>query len=231
MKISVIIPARDLEGRIAQCLDSVAAQDFSKEEYEVLIVLDSCTDNTNLVVSAWKTAHADVDVKIFYAQCGTPGGARNVGLDNASGEYILFVDGDDYLCNASAMSLLYSAVQGHNAVRVTDHERSGTHTKFTERLTLWLHFFSRALIGGERMTNLLINEDYEFVRRIRAKAGYDETTLDVPLYYYNFDEARMLQKIIDARRETRQRRAQGLPPVYKSEAEIEAEYAASEAET
>lgn len=116
-------------------------------------------------------------------------------LDNALGEFILFVDGDDRLMNDSAMTILYNAAQGHNAVRMTDHGLSGGTVKFSKRLTMWLHFFSRELIGSDRFTDMLLNEDFEFVRRIRNKPGYNEATVDVPLYFYNYDRARMIARI------------------------------------
>lgn len=214
MKISVIIPIHNLEKEVVQCLDSVAAQDFEKSEYEILAVLDSCTDNTEKVVRAWGDMHTDINLNLFYAQCRTPGGARNMGLEHAMGEYIMFIDGDDYLINDSAMTMLYDAVQGHNAVRVLDHEMSGNHVKFSKRLTLWLHFFSRELIGAERFTHMLLNEDFEFVKRIRSKPEYNEVQLNVPLYYYNFDEARMLQRIKYVLHASAERQEQGLPPLF-----------------
>lgn len=217
MKISVIIPVHNLGEQILPCLNSIASQDFAKEEYEVLIVLDCCTDNSETIIRNWHAEHAEIDVVILYSQSRTPGGARNVGLDNASGEYILFVDGDDWLINDSAMTILYEAAQGHNAVRVTDHEMKGNHVKFSNRLTLWLHFFSRELIGEERLTDMLLNEDYEFVKRIRSKAEYNEALVSVPLYYYNYDEERMIERIKEVRRETAIRKRQGLPPLYVSD--------------
>ncbi len=214
MKISIIIPAHDLGGAIVKCLDSIAVQDFDRTEYEVLVILDNCTDDTELNITTWCAEHADIKVKTFAAACGTPGGARNVGLDNASGEYIMFIDGDDYLINNSAMTILLNAVRGHNAVRITDHEVSGRTLKFSRRLTVWLHFFARSLIGEDRFTDMILCEDYEFVKRIRSKLGYDEVTLDVPLYHYNYDDERMTARIFKAFELTRERAAQGLPPVY-----------------
>ncbi len=212
-KISVIIPIYNLEKEIERCLDSVAMQDFDKSEYEICAVLDSCTDDTEGVIREWKKEHGEICLNIFYAQCRTPGGARNVGLDMSEGKYICFIDGDDYLINRSALTLLYNAVQGHNAVRVMDHEKSGKHVKFSNRLTLWLHFFSRELIGNERFTNMRINEDYEFVKRIRSKAEYNEVKIWEPLYFYNYNEERMIKRIMEVCRESEERVRQGLPPL------------------
>lgn len=217
MKISVIIPIHDLSNEIITCLDSIAAQDFSKADYEILTIFDSCTDNSESVVAAWHGLHPNITLRTFNAQCGCPGGARNVGLDNACGEYIMFVDGDDYLMNNSAMTILYNAAQGHNAVRVMDHGVSGNHVKFSNRLTMWLHFFSRELIGTERFTDLLLSEDFEFVKRVRSKSEYNETIVTTPLYFYNYNQERMFARIRRVFEMSHERAKQGLPPLYVSD--------------
>ena len=61
MKISVIIPVHNLENQIVQCLESVVSQDFDKQEYEILLVLDACTDNTESVVRNWHDLHRNVN--------------------------------------------------------------------------------------------------------------------------------------------------------------------------
>lgn len=214
MKISVIIPAHNLKDSIVACLDSIASQDFDKSMYEVLVVFDNCTDGTETVVKTWHGLHESVILRTFKANCASPGGARNVGLDNAIGEYILFVDGDDYLMNNSAMTILCDAVRGHNAVRVTRHGVNDVRGDFSRRLTMWLHFFSRELIGDSRFTDMLLNEDFEFVKRIRSKPGYDEVTISTPLYFYNYDHERMIRRIHDVSRMTHEREQQGLPPLH-----------------
>ena len=129
----------------------------------------------------------------------------------------MFVDSDDWLINNSALSLLYYAIQGHNAVRMMDHEMKGTHVNFSIRLTLWLHFFSKQLIGTERFTDMPLCEDYEFVKRVRSKPEYYENIVDIPLYYYNYDRERMLQRIKEVRKASFERKQQGLPPLYVSD--------------
>ena len=125
----------------------------------------------------------------------------------------MFVDGDDWLMSSSAMSILYSSVQGHNAVRVMDHGVRGHMIKFSDRLTIWLHFFARNLIGSERFTNMLLCEDYEFVKRIRSKPNYDEVMVDTPLYFYEYDNERMKNRIKTVVCKSVEREKQGLSPL------------------
>lgn len=218
MKISVIVPVHNLEGEITNCLYSLYTQNFEKIEYEVILILDSVTDNSENVINEWAEAHRDMNLKLLKTNCHSASGARNVGLNNASGQYIAFVDGDDYLMNNSALSILYNAIQGYNSVRVMTHIVNDPRGNFSERLTLWLHFFSKELIGETRFCeDLIINEDFEFVKRVRSKPEYNETQINVPLYFYNYDFERMTDRIVRALQISRERKEQGLPPVYVSD--------------
>lgn len=218
MKFSVIIPVHNLQNEITSCLDSIYAQDFDKNEYEILMILDSVTDNSEQVIKEWLNAHSGINLKLYNTQCQSPGGARNVGLDNATGQYIVFVDGDDYLINNSAFTILYYAIQGHNAVRVMTHEVSDPRGDFSQRLTMWLHIFSKELIGETRFCDyLLINEDFDFVKKVRSKPEYNEAQINIPLYFYNFDYRRMIERIRNVIKLSVERKEQGLPPVYVSD--------------
>ena len=160
MIISIIVPVHNLENQITACLDSIYSQTFDKSNFEVLLILDSVTDNSESVIKQWHATRSDLNLRLLHTDCHSPGGARNVGLDNASGQYIAFVDGDDYLLNDGALNLLYNAVQGHNAVRVMTHGVNDARGNFSQRITLWLHFFSKRLIGDTRFREeLIINED------------------------------------------------------------------------
>ena len=94
MKVSVIIPAYNAEKYIKNSLDSVVNQVY--KNLEIIIVDDASTDNTKKIIKEY----ADKDDRIIpFYQSKNKGvsAARNVGLKVASGEYIVFVDSDDYL--------------------------------------------------------------------------------------------------------------------------------------
>jgi glycosyltransferase involved in cell wall biosynthesis len=84
-KISVIIPVKNEEDKIESCLKSLSIQTL--RPYEIIVVVGNSTDNT--VEKAKK-----YPVKIFYETYGTVGGARQVGLENAKGDFIAFTDAD-----------------------------------------------------------------------------------------------------------------------------------------
>ena len=98
MKFSIIVPAFNLETHIGKCLDSLLNQDLETSEYEVLIINDGSTDYTEAKVTEYTKTHSNVF--LYNKENGGVSSARNFGIKLAKGEYILFVDGDDWLCNA-----------------------------------------------------------------------------------------------------------------------------------
>lgn len=92
--ISFIIPAYNAEKLIERCLKSVVNQN-TLLEYEVLVVDDGSSDNTGAIVSALAEQYAQI--RYLKKPNGGVSSARNHGLQNCNGEYIAFLDADDYL--------------------------------------------------------------------------------------------------------------------------------------
>ena len=102
MKFSIIIPAYNASRYICDCLDSLLAQDFPKHEYEVIVVDDSSTDDTAKIV-----AERYINVKLLrHEQNRRQGGARNTGIKAATGEYVMFIDADDYWNARNTLSVI-----------------------------------------------------------------------------------------------------------------------------
>ena len=96
IRLSIIIPFYNVEQYIAQCLDSVYSQDIPEEEYEVICVDDCSPDNSIAIVEEYAKHHANlVIVRNRYNR--KLGGARNAGMEVAKGEYIWFIDSDDFI--------------------------------------------------------------------------------------------------------------------------------------
>ena len=91
-KVSVIVPVYNVEPYIRQCLDSIVHQTYPN--LEVLIVDDGSPDNCGAICDEYEREYDFV--KVFHKQNGGLSSARNMGLDNATGEWILFVDSDDW---------------------------------------------------------------------------------------------------------------------------------------
>ena len=101
-KISVIVPAYNAEKTIERCLKSILKQTY--HNLEVIVVNDGSKDSTELILS--RIEKNDVRVHLITIENGGVSHARNVGIDNASGEYITFVDSDDYIDEEMYTSLM-----------------------------------------------------------------------------------------------------------------------------
>lgn len=93
MKFSVIIPVYNVEAYLQVCLDSVLNQTF--EDWEAICVNDGSTDNSAAILEEY--GHKDGRFKIVSQPNGGLSAARNMGLKAAAGEYVLFLDSDDWL--------------------------------------------------------------------------------------------------------------------------------------
>ena len=92
MKFSVIIPVYNVEEYIAECIEMVLNQTY--KYFELILVDDGSTDNSYYICNQYK--EKDNRIKVIHKSNGGASSARNLGLDNAEGEYIIFIDSDDY---------------------------------------------------------------------------------------------------------------------------------------
>lgn len=93
MKISVIIPVYNVKAYLNRCLRSVLGQSY--RDLEVILVDDGSTDTSPEICQGW--AKADSRVRFFQKENGGPSKARNFGLQKATGEYVHFMDSDDWI--------------------------------------------------------------------------------------------------------------------------------------
>ena len=109
MLISVIIPLYNKESSIAQTLQSVFSQDYS--DFEIVVVDDGSTDNSVEIVEAMN----DPRIRLIKQENGGPSMARNTGVKNAKGEWILFLDADDEML-PGALEFFSKKIQNHTDV-------------------------------------------------------------------------------------------------------------------
>ncbi|WP_026505089.1 glycosyltransferase [Butyrivibrio sp. NC3005] len=93
--ISVIIPAYNIEKLLPRCVDSVLAQTYPKDRLEILIVDDGSSDNTGKIADDYAKRYSNI-VSLHEENAGSSA-ARNYALSKVRGEYIGFVDSDDYI--------------------------------------------------------------------------------------------------------------------------------------
>lgn len=113
-KFSIIIPAYNVEKYIKECLNSICIQDF--DNYEIIIVNDNSQDITAHKIIEFQKEHPNIRIKSIYNEKNLGAGAsRNIGIQNADGEYILFIDSDDYLSCENVLSSIACEMENNNA--------------------------------------------------------------------------------------------------------------------
>lgn len=109
-KISVIIPVYMVEKYLNECVESVTGQTYSN--LEIILVDDGSKDNCPLICDEW--ANRDSRIKVIHKENGGLSDARNAGIEKATGDYIAFVDSDDWIKEDMYAKML-DALQKENA--------------------------------------------------------------------------------------------------------------------
>lgn len=93
-QISVIVPVYNVEKYLKKCIDSLLAQTFD-DKYEILLIDDGSTDGSTQICDQYAAEHAEI--RVIHKKNGGLSDARNVGIDEAKGQFICFIDSDDYI--------------------------------------------------------------------------------------------------------------------------------------
>ena len=107
-KISVIIPCYNAEKYLDRCLQSVVDQTYPAECIEIICVNDASTDSTLDLLKSWESRYPENICVIDCEMNGHLGRARNIGMEYATGEWIAFIDADDWI-EREYLSVLYKA--------------------------------------------------------------------------------------------------------------------------
>lgn len=91
--VSVVVPVYNVEQYLDRCVESIVSQTYSN--LEIFLIDDGSSDNSSYICDLW--AEKDGRIKVIHKENEGAGFARNTGIENAEGNYILFVDSDDYL--------------------------------------------------------------------------------------------------------------------------------------
>jgi len=117
--ISIIIPVYNVEDYLARCLESILFQSF--KDFEVLLIDDGSTDGSGKICDAY--AQNDTRIRVIHKVNGGVSSARNVGLNNANGQYISFVDSDDFV-HPCFLEFLYNSIKSSKAdISICDYEK------------------------------------------------------------------------------------------------------------
>ncbi|MDI9518276.1 MAG: glycosyltransferase family 2 protein [Bacillota bacterium] len=181
MKLSIVVPIYNIEDYLDKCLNSVLNQTF--KDFECLLVIDGIKDNSYLI--AEKYAGIDYRFKVIYKPNGGLSDARNVGMEHAMGEYIYFLDGDDFLY-ASAMEKCVNKLDETKAdmviFDVTQHNLEQNTTELLKN-----DFDENQTYTVDKEPTLLIKVLNAAWNKMYRKDLFIDNNLNYPIKYYYED--------------------------------------------
>lgn len=127
--ISVVIPIYNVGIDLDRCLKSICTQSYSN--LEIILVNDGSTDDSRARCDSW--ANKDSRVKVIHKENGGVSSARNAGIDVATGEFITFVDPDDYL-EDNVYSEIYEVCKKYDIVGFSYYVDNSVNGEFTKRI-------------------------------------------------------------------------------------------------
>lgn len=177
---SVIIPAHNSAEWIRRGLDSIRAQVWT--DYELIVVCDACTDNTAEIAREYTD-------KVIITEFGLDGKARNAGLDAARGQWVLFMDDDDWFLHEYVFQQLALMAGKHGedmlAFSFIWKGRGYTSQEKNTYIACWCKCWWRGFIGETRFSDVPFWSDVDFMHAIMAKKPRIYRW-DMPMYYYNY---------------------------------------------
>ena len=219
-KVSIIVPVYNVERYLPECIESIRNQTLT--DVEIILVNDGSPDNSGFICDDY--ASRDERIKVIHKNNKGQSSARNAGLEIATGEYIGFVDSDDWI-DSEMYGLLYqNAVENHAAIAACNIAIMGPDkifTNFDEGTQDVLFTKTEAmeeLIRNQKLTFSSCNKIYE--RKLFINFRYDETIIfedmDIsyrllnqansvfytarPMYFYRYNESSTLREKFNKKR-------------------------------
>lgn len=199
MKLSIVIPVYCVEATLERCLQSVCGQTFT--DFEVILVDDGSPDRCPQLCDEW--AEKDSRIRVIHKENGGLSDARNAGIDAARGEYITFVDSDDFLSTDTYEHVMPATAQadivefpvywhyGAKEQKILDFGDQSYDREYMywlrgrayEHAYAWNKVYQRELFDGVRFPVGRVFEDVATLPRLLAKEPTVKT-IRKGMYYY-----------------------------------------------
>ncbi|KPH12138.1 glycosyltransferase family 2 protein [Chryseobacterium sp. ERMR1:04] len=131
-KVSIIVPVYNVENYLAKCLDSLVKQTL--ENIEVLVVNDGSKDGSQKIIEQYAQQYPE-KIKPFFKENGGLSDARNFGIDRATGDFIGFVDSDDYVTETMFEEMVNLAEKHQSKMVICNIQKVDQHGNVTQKLT------------------------------------------------------------------------------------------------
>ena len=192
MKLSIIVPVYKVEEYLGECVDSLLSQTI--DDYEIILVDDGSPDNSGKIADEYAAVNPDM-IRVLHIDNGGQGRARNFALDIAKGDFVGFVDSDDWVTHDMYEKMYTRAAETGADVVVCDFmERFADGRESMLPASLqdnWLgsagsscnKIFRRSLVGELRFPVGLWYEDFYFSAVMLLRSKHTEFIAE-PLYIY-----------------------------------------------
>lgn len=214
-KISIIVPVYNVGEKLNRSVDSLINQTY--KNIEILLINDGSTDNSGTLCD--KYAQRDSRIKVIHKKNGGVSSARNIGISEATGKYIMFVDSDDYT-DEKTCQVMINAIEKYDVDMIVASYNTVYNGKVMKHIcpekvydsvesmkddfrliyldcflnSPWNKLFKRELIKNKFDESMRYFEDYYFVLdymdNIKSLA-----TIETPMYYYIEDTGSSLTKV------------------------------------
>lgn len=208
IKFSIIVPVYKVEMYLNRCISSIVRQTY--KNIEIILIDDGSPDKCPHICDKWR--EIDDRIKVIHKKNGGLSDARNTGILEASGEYILFVDSDDYIeidtCEKfyiSGINQTPDIIVGNakriekNNISLISHSSKGMRKQIytgkdylkielkenTMHMAAWLNLYNRKFLLDNKLKFQvgLLHEDEEFTPRVFLKA---EKIIGTHIFFYNY---------------------------------------------
>lgn len=211
--ISVIIPVYNVEKYLRECIDSILCQTYN--DFELLLIDDGSTDTSGQICDAY--AKKDKRVRVFHKPNGGLSSARNYGIDNAYGDWIIFVDSDDLWSDNDCLTKLHEVSAHYNldilrfeykgvdehliSLNLKKHNKADIQGKVLSNYEMvkfaiagewfaWLYFIKKDIIDNIRFDeSVKFQEDIDFYSRLFATKELRCGYIDQDFYLYRKRES------------------------------------------
>ncbi len=176
-KISIIIPVYNVEKYIKQCLDSLVNQDYGIENLEIIVIDDCSQDRSREIAQTFQKKYPQSFKIIKHKVNKKAGGARNTGLKSATGDFVSFIDPDDFIDKKTYAYLIPKMIEtnadmcafgflhffddgrtqkpSHDSLKLFKEEKLISHqelltsyTEFLYSMSVWNKIYKRELLSG-----------------------------------------------------------------------------------
>ncbi len=182
-KVSVIVPVYNVEEYIDKCLDTLTNQTF--KDYELIIINDGSPDNSESIILDYQKKYPKL-IKYYKKENGGLSSARNYGIEKSTGEYLMFIDSDDYVSNDMVEKLYNKIDKEQSDMAICNYYRVTCKGKFIKNYNI-----NPGTTNIKSNPEIILNKQAAW-NKIYKKELFSQNKFDEGKYY---EDLRLIPKL------------------------------------